>query len=59
MRESQQLTRRRLWLAFAVYALIAVLAGLTLEGKFRIVVWIFMGGLAVKTWLAWVHHQRQ
>jgi hypothetical protein len=45
-------SRSRLWAALAAYAAIAVLAAFTLQGKFRIAVWIFMAGLAVKTWLA-------
>jgi hypothetical protein len=39
-------------MALACYAAIAILATLTLEGKFRWVVWIFMAGLAFKTYLA-------
>jgi len=38
--------------ALACYAGIALLAGLTLDGNLRLVVWIFLGGLAVKTWIA-------
>jgi len=37
--------------AMACYAAIALLAALTLDGKFRLVVWIFLAGLAVKTYL--------
>jgi hypothetical protein len=33
------------------YAAIALLAGLTLDGKFRLVVWILLGGLVVKTYI--------
>jgi len=33
------------------YAAIAILAALTLDGKFLWVVWIFLAGLAVKTYL--------
>jgi len=40
-----------MYAALGVYAAIALLAGVTLSGKFRIAVWIFMAGLAVKTWL--------
>ena len=36
----------------ATYAAIAVLAAFTLDGKLRIAVWIFMGGLALKTLIA-------
>jgi hypothetical protein len=35
----------------ACYAGIALLAAFTLDGDFRLVVWIFLGGLAVKTYL--------
>jgi hypothetical protein len=38
--------------AMACYGGIAVLAWFTLDGKFLGVVWIFLGGLAVKTYLA-------
>ncbi len=36
----------------ATYAAIALMAALTLDGKFRLVVWIFLGGLALKTYIA-------
>jgi hypothetical protein len=39
-------------MALACYAAIAILATLTLDGKFRWVVWIFMAGLAFKTYLS-------
>jgi hypothetical protein len=42
---------RFLW-AMGTYAVLALLAALTLDGKMRIAVWIFLGGLAVKTWIA-------
>ena len=38
--------------AMASYAAIAVLAAFTLDGNFRLVVWIFLAGLAVRTYLA-------
>jgi hypothetical protein len=37
--------------ALAVYAGLAVLAGLTLDGNIRLATWIFLGGIALKTWL--------
>jgi hypothetical protein len=43
---------RKFYLAMACYAGIALLATLTLEGKFLEVVWIFLGGLALKTIIA-------
>ena len=38
--------------AMVCYAVFAVLAALTLEYRLRAVVWIFLAGLAVKTWIA-------
>jgi hypothetical protein len=35
----------------SVYAVLAVLAGLTLDGKILWATWIFLGGIALKTWL--------
>ncbi len=46
------MTRKRLGLAWASYGVFAVVAGLELEGGMRIAVWIFLAGLAVKSWLA-------
>jgi len=43
---------RKFYLALACYAAIAILAALTLDGKFLWVVWIFLGGLALKTYIA-------
>jgi hypothetical protein len=42
---------RFLW-AMATYAILALLAALTLEGLMRNAVWILLGGLAVKTYIA-------
>ena len=41
--------------ALAAYAALATLSTLTLTGKIRIAVWIFLGGMAVKTWLSSLH----
>lgn len=35
----------------ATYAILAVLATLTLDGKPRIVIWVVLGGFALKTYL--------
>jgi hypothetical protein len=35
----------------ACYAAIAILAGFTLDGNFRLVVWIFLAGLAARTYI--------
>jgi hypothetical protein len=42
---------RFLW-AMGTYAILALLAALTLEGLMRDAVWILLGGLAVKTYIA-------
>lgn len=34
------------------YAVLAIVAGIALDGKFRLVVWILLAGLAAKTWIA-------
>ena len=38
---------------FDSYAVLALLASFTLDGVFRIAVWIFLGGLAAKTLIAY------
>jgi hypothetical protein len=43
---------RFLW-AMGTYAVLATLAAFTLDGKMRAAVWIFLGGLAVKTLIAY------
>jgi hypothetical protein len=35
--------------AMCCYGILALLAGFTLEGKFRLAVWILLGGIALKT----------
>jgi hypothetical protein len=50
--DSRPTRGRKFYLALAAYAAIALLATLTLEGKFLWVVWIFLGGLALKTYIA-------
>jgi hypothetical protein len=38
--------------AMGTYAALALLATFTLDGNFRLAVWIFLAGLAVKTYIA-------
>jgi hypothetical protein len=47
------MTKRRLWLAMGAYGVLAALAATTLDRTPRIVVWIFLAALAVKTWIAY------
>ena len=42
---------RKLYIAMACYACIALLAGLTLDGNLRLAVWVFLGYLALRTYL--------
>ena len=42
---------QRFYLTMIVYAVLGLLAGFTLEGTMRLAVLIFIGGLALKTWL--------
>jgi hypothetical protein len=41
--------QKRFNYAIGTYAVLAILAGLTLDGKMRLAVWIFLGGLALRT----------
>jgi hypothetical protein len=47
---------KRMYWAMAAYGVLALLAALTLDGKFRLGVWIFLGGLALKTLIAYKAH---
>jgi hypothetical protein len=49
----------RFYLAILAYAALAVLAGFTLDGSFRLVVWVFLGGLALKTWLVILRERQE
>lgn len=44
--------KKKLILAMACYAVLATMAGTTLDGDLRLVVWIVLAGLALKTWIA-------
>ncbi len=52
-------SRPRLITALVCYAGLALLAAVTLEGLFRIAVWVLLGGLALKTWIAAVAQKRE
>lgn len=47
-----QYKKKRLTAAMAIFAALAVLAGFTTGGIIRLATWIFLAGLALKTWLA-------
>ena len=43
----------RLILALGAYAALALLAGFTLHNReMRLAVWVLLGGLAIRTWIA-------
>jgi len=44
--------QRRFRTALAIYSVLAVLSGVTLEGVIRNATWLFLGGLALKSWIA-------
>jgi hypothetical protein len=45
--------QKRFYTALMAYAALGALAFATLDGKFRLGVWIFLGGLALKTCIAY------
>jgi hypothetical protein len=47
----------RFWVAMSTYAVLAALATFTLDGKLRTAVWVLMGGLALKTVIAYKARQ--
>jgi hypothetical protein len=49
--------KNRFWAAMAAYAVLAAAAGFSLEGKMRLAVWIFLGGLALRTLIAYKARQ--
>ncbi len=44
-------TKSRFHFGLAAYILLGVLAGLTLDGKIRIATWVFLSGLALKSFI--------
>lgn len=44
--------QQRLKFALAGYLVLGLLAAFTLDGKFRIFLWLLLGALAVKSWIA-------
>ena len=50
---------KRFYGAMAAYSIIAILAAVTLEGKMRLAVWIFIAGLALRTIIAYKAHEEE
>jgi hypothetical protein len=53
------MTRRRLHGALLCYGILAAIAALVLEGPFRLVTWIFLGGLAIKSWVVYERDRQE
>jgi len=51
VRVCKELVNLRFIAAQCFYVALAVLAGVTLDGNLRLATWIFLGGIALKTWL--------
>jgi hypothetical protein len=49
----------KLRIAMLAYAVLALLAGLTLDGIWRAGVWALLAGLVAKTWLAEVKRRKE
>ncbi|MBK5294289.1 MAG: hypothetical protein JJE04_21735 [Acidobacteriia bacterium] len=47
------MTTKRLRIALAIFVLMGGLAGVLLRGEVRLVVWIFLAGLGLKSWIVW------
>ncbi|MCC7234531.1 MAG: hypothetical protein IT163_04465 [Bryobacterales bacterium] len=47
------MTRFRLTAALACYAALAIGAACLLRNEARLVIWVFLAGLAVKSWVAY------
>ncbi len=41
----------RFYATISAYVVLGLVAGFTLSGPFRLATWVFLGGLAFKTWL--------
>lgn len=65
-------SKPRMYAAFAIYAFLAVVAALTLDAPYpvlvggyiiqrplRMMVWILLAGLALRTWLAKIREERE
>jgi hypothetical protein len=49
----------KLYLAMVCYIMLGSLAWFTLDGSFRLATLIFLGGLAVKTWLVTLRRDQE
>ena len=54
---AEPMTKKRLDSALVCYGVLAATAVAALDGPFRLVILIFLGGLAVKSWVAYKKEQ--
>ena len=52
------MTRLTLYRTLGLYGVLGTLAALTLDGRIRTATLIFVGGITLKTWIAWVRDSR-
>lgn len=52
------MTDLRFVAAMCSYGILALIAGLTLDGRIRIATWVFLGGIAIKTLLVVLKRRR-
>lgn len=43
---------KRFYIALAIYSVLAFLAAFTLDGTIRLATWVFLAGLALKSYIA-------
>jgi hypothetical protein len=48
---------RRFLYAMLTYAVLAILAGFTLDGVIRTATWVFLAGIALKTYLVFLKNR--
>lgn len=53
------MTKNRLWMALAAYAVLAMAALPLQEPKVRLVIWVLMAGLSVKSLVAYLKHRTE
>jgi hypothetical protein len=53
------MNRKQLYGSLVGYAVLALIGTAVLKGPFLMVMWIFFGGLAVKSWVAYKKEQME
>jgi hypothetical protein len=53
------MTTRKMWMALACYAALALAAWPIQRSDFRMALWALFGGLGLKTYVAWLRHRSE